>query len=281
VYLSIGVGQHVDEIRFSMLSADRFRTEDADWSIRVYTDRPELFTDVRADVRTVTKETATSWSGPHSYVYRGKIKALADALGDPEVTRAAIIDGDTYFTKSPARLFSRIEPGRTVVHVREGRPRPPEIAALRSVLTRYTPVDLAGAPWNIEETETLWNSGVIGMHRSDACLCDEALHLNDQLLDHGFAERSHIAEMVGFGVALARRSTIAESRDVVTHYWPADKRDRFAVRLRETWADPSTGPEAGFARLWNDRPRESVNERIKFRIKRVASMAGVELGQRS
>jgi hypothetical protein len=281
VYLSLGTGQHVDEIRFSVLSADRFRTEDADWSIRVYTDRPELFADLRADLCTVTPETASSWSGPHAYVYRGKIMALADALGDPGITRAAIIDGDTYFTKSPTRLFSRIAPGRTVVHVREGRPRPPELAALRTVLTRHTPVDQGGVPWDIEETETLWNSGVIGLHRSDAGLCDEALHLNDQLLDHGFAERSHIAEMVGFGVVLARRSTISECRDVVTHYWPADRRDRFATRLRETWADPSSDPEAGFARLWDDRPRETVNQRIKFRIKRVAAMAGVELGRRS
>ena len=282
VYLSIGEGQHVDEIRFSLLSADRFRgTEDVDWSIRVYTDRPDLFEDLPAALRAVTPETATSWAGPHGYVYRGKILALAHALNDPDVARAAIIDGDTYFTRSPSRLFDRVAPGRTAVHVREGRPRAPEIAALRSVLEEHTPVDRAGESWAIEETEPLWNSGVIGLHRSDVALCDEALHLTDQLLDHRFAERSHIAEMVGFGVALARRSKITECRDVVTHYWPADKRDPFATRLRQAWSEPSTDPRTAFEQLWDERPRETATERVKYWVKRTGAKAGIELGRRT
>jgi hypothetical protein len=279
VYLSIGKGQHVDEIRFSLLSADRFHSDDAEWSIRVYTDHPESFADLRADVQIVPPETATSWSGPHGYVYRGKIAALAEALTEPGTSRAAIIDGDTYFTRSPAHLFSRIAPGRTVIHLREGRPRAAETAALRTVLSEYTPVDTAGAPWGIVETETLWNSGVVGVHRSDAALCHEALYLNDQLLDHRFAEQSHTAEMVAFGVVLARRSKITECHDVVTHYWPADIRDPFAVRLRETWSAPSADPASAFARLWEDRPREGLNRRTKFWIKRLAAKAGVEVGR--
>lgn len=281
VYLSLGEGRHVDELRFALLSAARFRTEGAGWSIRVYTDRPDLFVDAPADVRSVTAETASEWAGPHGYVYRGKILALADALADPGTERAAIIDGDTYFTKSPTHLFSRIGPGRTMVHRREGRPYPPEVAALRTVLTQYTPVDSTGSSWRITETEPLWNSGVVGMHRSDAGFCAEALDLNDQLLDHGFGERSHTAEMVAFGVVLDRRSRIKECFDVLTHYWPAAIRGPFLLRLRDAWSDPSLAPDAAFAQLWEHRPRESRKERTKLWIKRVAAKGGVELGRRT
>jgi hypothetical protein len=281
VYLSLGEGRHVDELRFAVLSAARFHTGDAGWSIRVYTDRPDLFADLPAEVRALSAETAAAWSGSAGYVYRGKIAALADALADPDTTRAAIVDGDTYATRSPEKLFARIAPGRTLMHQREGRPHPPEMAALRTVLAVHTPVDAAGRSWGITETETLWNSGVVGLHRADAAFCDEALSLTDQLLEHGFAERSHTAEMVAFGVVLARRSKIRECRDVITHYWPAKIRKPFLIRLREVWADRSIDQQTAFDRLWADRPRESLEDRLKTRVKRTAAGVGLELGRRS
>ena len=281
MYLSLGAGRHVDEARFSVLSAARFHGDGAGWAVRVYTDRPDLFADLPAEVEALSPDTVRSWAGRHDYVYRGKIAALADALARPGTARAAVIDGDTYFTRSPSRLFRWVAPGRSVVHRREGRPHPPEQAALRSVLAGHVPVDRTGVPWGVTETQTLWNSGVVGLHRADAALCDEALDLTDQLLDHGFGERSHTAEMVAVGVVLERRTVIRETSGTVTHYWPAAIRKPFLPQLQQAWSDPTLDPAAAFERLWPQRPRESHLDRGKLWVKRTAGRAGLELGRRT
>jgi hypothetical protein len=81
----------------------------------------------------------------------------------------------------------------------------------------------------VEADEVLWNSGVVALHASDAHLCEEVRGLTDQLLDHGFADHSHIAEMAAFGVVLSRRSRLAECHDVVSHYWPTELRSASAL----------------------------------------------------
>ncbi|MCW2616115.1 MAG: hypothetical protein JWN08_3109 [Frankiales bacterium] len=274
MYLSLGEGRHVDELRFSVLSAARFAP--GGWDVRLYTDRPDAFAGLPVSVRHVDDATAAGWSGTAGYVYRSKIEALAETLRSPGVQRAAIIDGDTYFTRSPAELFAGVSPARTVMHLREGRPAPPEVAALEQVLSRCQPVDLAGVPWGMTSQETLWNSGVVALHTVDVDLCAEVAHLTDQLLDQGFAEFSHTAEMVAFGVVLGRRTLLGECHGAVTHYWQTELRSRFRPLLQQAWADPSLRQDEAFDRLWRRRPRLGPSGRAKFVAKRLAAKVGVE-----
>ncbi len=278
MYVSLGAGRHVDEMRFSVLSAARFRSDgDAGWQARLYTDRPDAFSDLPVTVEAVDGTTAGRWSGPHGYVYAAKISALADALAAPGVDRAAVIDGDTYFTRPPGELFRRISPGSSLMHVREGRPAPPERAALEKVLSTHDPVDSTGASWGLTAQEILWNSGVVGLSREDAGLCAEAGALTDQLLAHGFGELSHTAEMVAFGTVLDRRTSVGECFDVVTHYWPTELRRPFDDRLATVWSTADVAPDEAFETLWRDRPRPRPVSRAKFRVKRLAGRIGVEL----
>lgn len=278
VYLSVGTGRHVNELRFSIMSAARHLRDDSSWRIILYADDATPFADLPVDVVLVDPATWAEWVGPHQYVWRAKIEVMVRALAAPGTSRCVYVDGDTYFRRSPAEMISRVGPGRSLLHTREGRPPPPEVAALRHVLDQHRPADTAGRAWSLGADRASWNAGVVGLHEDDASLCREVAHLTDQLLAHGFDEHSHTAEQVGFTVCLTERTKkVRESHDVLMHYWRDDLRDPFAPLLEEAWTDPSATPEQSFHRLWPNRPRERPMKRAKTAVKRLAWRLGARI----
>ena len=112
VYLSYGAGPHEQEITFSVLSAYHWLgVGDLDMRIVVYTDRPETFSTLEVATVVLDASTLKEWAGPAGFGHRRKILALRDALQRFDGP-SAILDGDTYFRRSPTKLFGRIGPGR-------------------------------------------------------------------------------------------------------------------------------------------------------------------------
>lgn len=276
VYLSLGEGRHAAEVRFSVLSAEHWRTRPETWTSVVYTDHPEAFANSPAEIRLIDPATRQAWIGDAGYIYRAKIQTLATALAAPSATRVVLMDGDTYFRRSPDRLIGRVAPGRTVMHLKEGRGQPEERAAIQHVLDQHVPVDLAGTPWQLTRNEPLWNSGVVGLHVEDARLVDEALLLTDQLLDHDFAKLYHTAEMVGLGAVIRRRSELTEALDVVAHYWYDDHGGDFVPTLERLWAAGRTDQEV-FEEMWPRRPRPGPVTLAKHVLKRTMFKIGIDL----
>ncbi len=276
VYFSVGEGRHVDELRFSVLSAARFLDDSPTWRTVVYADRAEPFADLPVEVRPVTPEVFDEWVGPHRYVWRAKIRVIEAELA-AGAGRCVYVDGDTYLVRSPRLLFDRIGPGRSLLHLCEGRPPAPERAALAHVLASHEPTDTDGRPWRFGADRASWNAGVVGLDASDAALCREVGHLTDQLLAHGFGTYSHTSEQVAFAVALAERTTLQAARDVVRHYWRFDLRRPFDARLAEIASDPALTPEEQFRRLWPHRPQELPVRRAKQSVKRLARRVGVHV----
>jgi hypothetical protein len=281
VYLSVGLGRHVDEVRFSILSAARHLRPDSEWRIVLYADDAEPFADLPVEVVRVESDLLAEWVGSQHYVWRAKVMALAEALAAPGVTRCLLVDGDTYFRRSPAEVVKRVAAGRSVMHMVEGWPTRAEVAALDHVLARSQPVDTTGRPWSFGPDRVSWNSGAVGLHVDDARLCREVVHLTDQLLEYGFGEHSHTAEQLAFAVCLDRSTVLRGCSDALVHYWRGDLRDPFVKLLRETWDDPALTPQEGFQRLWPDRPRERPLRRGKAVVKRSAWRMGWRVGVRS
>ena len=277
VYLSVGAGRHVDELRFSIMSAGQHLRDDSTWNIVLYTDDAAPFADLPVDVVPVDAATWSDWVGPHGYVWRAKINVIATALSTPGMTRCVYVDGDTYFVRSPDELFRRVGPGRSVLHTREGWPPPPEVDALAHVLERHQPTDTAGRPWSFGNDRASWNAGVVGLHEDEVDLCEEVLDLTDQLLAHGFGEYSHTSEQLAFAVCLTARTSVRGCQDVLVHYWRSDLREPFAPMLQETLADPSLTPQQRFDRLWVHRPRERTAKQAKTAIKRLAWRVGARI----
>jgi hypothetical protein len=275
LYISYGAGLHQQEIIFSLLSAWRWSELGGD-SIRflVFTDQPGAFDGLPVAVEHIPEEQWTEWSGPHRFKHRCKILALRHAFQKyPAAT--VLLDGDTWLRKAPQLLFDRIAPGRTVMHLREGKlmeiafPCPREMAEL---LRRERFVDRNGGEVAIPPSAAIWNAGVVGLDPGDEGLLDDVLNLTDQ-----FCVKSnlHILEQFAFSYLLEQKSDLQESGDVVFHYWPPYLHDPFRRKLPELLAKSAAMPLAERAAYcYGQRPRPTLARRGKVVAKRCLQALG-------
>lgn len=276
-YLSYGAGLHEQEIAFSLLSALRFLgRRRADWRLVVYTDRPESFSGLGVATVPLDERTLADWTGPAAFGHRRKLEALRDALHRFDGP-TALLDGDTYFRRSPARLFGRIGPGRSVMHLREGAldALPGGLHAALTAAVRGTDgfQDLAGAGVPIGASEPMWNSGVIGVDPADRRLLDEAIHLTDQLCER---LRIHTLEQFSLGLVLGRHTQLRETDDLVFHYWDGGYRGAFRDRLPALLADTTSLPvEERARRCYAKRPRPTVRRQARVIANRVLRRLGL------
>ena len=104
-------------------------------------------------------------------------------------------------------------------------------AAISDVVDRNSFQDLSGRPFKISPDAPMWNSGVLGLHSSDAHLLEEALNLIDQMWPkvQDAPLPVHHVEQFASGYFL-ERTRISESHDIVYHYWPEYLRVPFRRR---------------------------------------------------
>ena len=109
--------------------------------------------------------------------------------------RVVYCDADTYFLSHPRRLFNRIGPGRTVMHIKEGNLHACHGGDIAEFLQRHQVTNLAGERWPITAETPMYNAGVIGLDAADAPLLDEVVHLTDQMYP---PVRIHTVEQFAF-----------------------------------------------------------------------------------
>ena len=181
VYLSFGGGSYSDEALYAILSALHEIGPDLHkYRIVVYTDDPAPFDGLPVNVETVDQATLVDWAGPCGHIYRRKVFAIRDTL-NKFGGAVTFCDTDTYFLEHPRKLFARIRPGHTVMHLFEGSPLNLRVHALAHVLRTNEFWRLGGERWAIGPDTPIINSGVIGIHEADARLLDEVIHLIDQI----------------------------------------------------------------------------------------------------
>lgn len=226
LYLSYGDGPHVQEVRYSIISAWRFGPpEDDGVRVIIYTDRPEAFDDLPVSVRAVAPSEWSAWSGAHGYAHRRKIIALEHAYRECDGL-VILLDGDTVWLQPPGTLFERVAPGRAVMHKREGalhRGRDSISRQVRRILAGLGDRVPAGA--SMPPSTHMWNAGVVGVHRDDAACTTQVLAWTDAMC--GVSTDVHVLEQLAFSHVLAQRGCLVESADVVFHYWP--RRLRLAI----------------------------------------------------
>ena len=275
VFYSYGPGPHVAETVFAVLSAVRLDgVSPADYQVVVVTDAPDAFAGLPVAVEPVTPEQVRHWAGPANFNHRIKIGVIQHVLarrGGPVV----MVDGDCYFLKSSARLFDRVGPGRSVMHVREGELG--HLAALgydRNRLAELS-IDLgsAGGRYAFSLTTPMWNAGVLGIDPADAPRLDEVLALTDAV--HA-AVPTKVSEQLAFSVVLGRHNRVTPTRDVVFHYHQFFIRDPFRQRLPPLMRETADLPPAErAAALFPHRPVAPTGKRIKAAFKRALKPLGL------
>lgn len=280
LYISYGSGSHEKEVAFSLWSIKHRNRDRLGIDFLVYTDRPTSFEGLPlAEVVTIPTETWKDWGGPYHFNHRKKILALQHAMARRDGS-IVLLDADTWLRQPISRLFGRIGPGHSVMHIREGSIGSIDglrTAELRDLLD-CSVVNLAsGDQVQLSSIIDMWNAGVIGLHQSDRALLDDVLAITDQL-----CERSdlHVLEQFAFSWVLSHRTVLKEAADIVFHYWPPYLHKPFLARIEDLMSHANELPEAERAAfLYYYRPRPTMLRRGKVVLKRSAQLLGLIQGR--
>lgn len=275
IFLSYGLDPvRIGETKFAVLSAMRRLRERDAVEIVIYTDAPRVFTSLGVEAREIRPEELAAWRGPTGYGHRVKPMVLRDALR----TRGGSVvlaDSDTWFKKSPARLFSRVGPGRACLHLAEGPLSlsfNPDNRRLADSLSSSPTGRLREIPPNL----VMWNSGVVGVHESDVSLVDDALAVLDDLLDTD--GNVHTVEQVALSFVLANRALrLRPTNDIVFHYWWDGLRRPFTsdVLIGALERTEHLPPRVRAAELHPLRPRLRFAARLRHSAKEAYRFSGL------
>lgn len=279
LYISYGSGPHEQEVIYSILSARYWSKRCSNYRILILTDHPQSFTGVDAEVEFISPALWNEWSGVANYAHRRKILAIQHVIGmcDGPVV---LLDGDTWLRAPAEFLFRRVVPGRSLMHIREGRVceiATPKMWSMCQLLKREVFRDVDGQRYQIPADSFMWNAGVIGMHPNDRDFLHEVLHLTDSLIR---TSDLHVLEQFAFSWVLTNRTNLAECHDLVFHYWPPYLHKPFRDYLPQLFVESCKLPEEERLRfLFSNRPRPTVSRRLKVLAKRILQFAGIIRGR--
>jgi hypothetical protein len=277
VYYMFSPGIYSDEIAFSIHTAYRFLPPSRDdYRFIIYCPPECEFKGIRAEVVHYEPQKVQEWVGPKNFRWRIKIKTIEEVLqkyGEPTV----LIDGDTYFQKSPDELFERITPGNSVLHIREGRVcdlEDEEHRDLTRVLNEKTICDpITGA--RIAATQAMWNSGVVGLHPADMHLLSSSLELTDRIVAE---EPINTSEQFATAYLLETQTHLRPCDDIVYHFWSMPYRRPFRPRMMEVLRSTEGMPEADRAeKLYAIRPQTALRRRMRNRLLRWSDRLGLRV----
>jgi hypothetical protein len=213
LYLVHGAEYFHHEVFFSIVSALSFLRHEAETpekpEIRVVTDRPDLYAALPVCIDALDAQTRAEWAGVFAFHWRMRYPCIRTMLQQHE--RVVLIDGDTFFTKSPSHLFFRIMPGHLLCHRIEGKLGASDGAS--SELFRQ----LENADLTHDRNARLFNAGVIGINRVDEGFLEAPLALLDRFYpDLG---KIYIFEQICISVAAHKRLRLNTCADTLVHYW--------------------------------------------------------------
>jgi hypothetical protein len=212
VYLVYGPRREYQlELTYSVLSAAYHRrANDVDLCIALVTDASNQRHDLPVEHLVFTPKELADWTRGGQYHHEAKIHALGKAL-DVFKGRVALVDTDTIFNVSPAMLFERIGPERSLMHAYEGALGSDRL--LSPILKR---LDSATVSYKVSPETRLFNSGVIGLDYSDRPLLGDVVVLLNQLYS---VYPAFNVEQFAFSIVLDQRTSLRDCPDIVTHYY--------------------------------------------------------------
>jgi hypothetical protein len=270
VYVVVGNGFFRNQMLFSAYSARRQeRREGEPCTIALYSTAVlELPDELQIDLRLISPEDYEAWSAEGSaFSHRATVCALQDALARTSAP-CIYVDGDTYFTKSPAALLARLKDQQTLMHVDEG--------AMGALWREYVGAeyqDASGTKGRIDARDRMWNAGVVGVTPADAHLLRDVLAVHDALVADGFPAMS---QQVAAAQVLTKRTQVKKAADVIYHYWGTGFRKRWAPILGMLMVRAQELPREERADfLYSYRPRLTLRQNARHLVKRPLQRIGV------
>ncbi|MBN8562055.1 MAG: hypothetical protein J0L70_16115 [Leptolyngbya sp. UWPOB_LEPTO1] len=251
------------ELAFSVLSALRFlKDQPEEIKFCIVSDSAEsllqhgdIGIDLPIERLTFSSQELAAWTNNGMYLYRAKPFALKKVLEHYQAP-AALIDTDTYFIDHPRKLFERIAPGCSVMHVREAAIGESEL--WQPIVNQIgSGINIGGI--QISARSSMINSGVIGIDPADQLLIESAVKVLDHL--YQFAPLTTV-EQFSIGAVLEQTTQLSFSDDLIEHYWGTQK-DFIRVQLLKVLKENTI---ANVNRILERRPVfPSIYPRIRFR----------------
>jgi len=209
---------------FSVLSAIfYYKKEENKFGISIYTDNPAFFKKWLlsydfVNYCLINNDLLTTWKGEYNYIFRVKIKAIEHSVENLK-GKILYLDGDTFFTDSPEKIFNKIEPGHTVMYTKEGCFCDPDFKNWECIRQhmKNNKFTSENNTFIFPLEQHMWNAGVIGINYTDKLLLDLVLDLTDQYCSQVSSNAYH-QDQVMFSYIFQNKSMLHSAEQSVFHY---------------------------------------------------------------
>lgn len=224
LYQAYGSIDHINECRYSLLKYLQVYNlkPPAQTTVVVYTDQPALFDSFTAfftqfQMQAVNETLLQQWRGTIDFVHRVKIEIIRDFFTRYD-GNLLYLDTDTYIYSPIESIFKGIEAGTYYLHEYEGIIDKNVNAHFHKWdnFLRNATIHFNNKQLELPSQVKIWNAGVIGMNSSHKEILDDVLALTDAV----YAQFSkHIAEQFAFSYCLQKAGKVAETDQLIAHYW--------------------------------------------------------------
>jgi hypothetical protein len=194
--------------------------------IVVYTDNTkyykELIGNLPISFEILTNQQIDEFKGEHKFIHRIKIAIIKDCF-EKYKKDVLYVDSDTYFTKSPKVLLTKIDASTSIMNSNDydlnnaDELYENEDWLLIRRAIRDFEYDIEESRIKIPLSTRMWNAGVIGLSYENKKILDSVFKLTDQI----YANRQvFTAEQFSFSYFLQTKTKLVDSGDVIFHYWP-------------------------------------------------------------
>lgn len=226
LYIVYGEDQtYYDGAIFSIMTFINWINASCKVEIYVLTEKPEKFKDYPINTLLMNSKQKKDWSLDGKYHFRIKNRGLAfvmDVLKLNELDKILFFDTDTYFHKSPMKLFELITPNQSLFYLNEG------LIYKRKRFSPYVDslegkkIEIDGELYELSKSSALWGSlmvGIMGNMRS-------SLEWADKLMLRFFEMvPAHTIEPFALSESLLRKYKIVEGKKFVSLYSTSRKKE--------------------------------------------------------
>lgn len=222
----------------------------------IFTDRPEAFAShfgsLPVSYQLLTPASIEEMRGEHGYIHRLKLYIVDKVAQDYPGEAVFFCDSDTFFTAPAASLLRSLQPGTSLLHMREhtfneaiavwASFSPPQDGAPRKfvgLLANQTFELLPGTAHRFDANQMMWNTGVIGVAPDSAELTKATVALGD--IFYGGSEWG-LSEQAAFSLALQTDTEILPSNAYVFHYW-GERQKTVMDGLLADWLTTASAPK--------------------------------------
>lgn len=208
-----------NQLRYSLCSALHHREKDkSKFRIVVLSENAESISQLPVELIHLSREKVKEWSLDYTYSHRIKLNAIAYILSLYN-ERTIYVDADTYFVRSPQKIFDSVSESCSVLHSTEyyNPAEKKEWLSIREGMTENT----RNSQKVIDFSIPMYNAGVIGIHPKQGDLIEKSIKMLDLFLRSD--NKLHTLEQYAVSNVLWSHGAIVTCEKYVVHYW--DRKD--------------------------------------------------------